>query len=285
VTAGRNYLQTKSPGHRPLSGVPAGSNELLDKQPGKGDINPMQIRSLIVLAALLGAVPLARADETLPLLKVGDKVYKQVLVTKVTATDVYFTSSDGMGNAKLKNLEPELQRHFHYDPDKAAALEQQQKIDTGRYHEAVLHQPPAVVAAAQEPWVARTGGKHSEWGTDLPAALNQARTEHKNVLLDFTGSDWCEWCMKFDADVLKQSDFLDYAGKNLILVRLDFPRRTPLSPELTAANEEAGKRFHVEGYPTFILLSDDGRELGRQVGYREGGPAAFIAELNSYAGR
>jgi len=245
----------------------------------------MQIRSLLALAALLSLAPLAQADETLSSLKVGDKVYQQVTVTKVTVTDIYFTSSEGMGNAKLKNLDPDLQQHFHYDADKAAALEQKQKVDTGRYHEAVLHQPPAVVAAAADPQIARAANKHSEWGQDLPTALNQARTEQKNVLLDFTGSDWCPWCIKFDNEVLKQSDFLDYAGKNLILVRLDFPRRSQLSPDLKAANEELSKRFQVSGFPTFILLNADGRELGRQVGYLEGGPASFLSELDSYSRR
>jgi protein disulfide-isomerase len=71
----------------------------------------------------------------------------------------------------------------------------------------------------------------------------------------------------------------------LILVRLDFPRRTPLSPDLKAANDELSKRFQVNGFPTFILLNADGRELGRQVGYLEGGPASFLSELDSYARR
>jgi protein disulfide-isomerase len=243
------------------------------------------MRSLIALGALLCLAPLAQADETLPSLKVGDKVYKQVTVTRVTFTDIYFTSSDGMGNAKLKNLEPEMQHHFNYDADKAALYDRKQKTEAALYHEAVLHQPPAVVAAADDPRYARVMGKQPGWGQDLPSGLNQARSEHKNVLLDFTGSDWCEGCMKFEADVFKEDAFLDYAGKNLILVRLDFPRRAPLSPELTAANEELAKRFHVDGYPTLILLNADGRELGRQIGYLPGGPTALLSELDTYAKR
>jgi protein disulfide-isomerase len=224
------------------------------------------MKTFIILGALLCLARLGKADETLDSLKVGDTVYHHVTVTKVTTTDIYFTSNEGMGNAKLSNLDSALQQHFHYDAVRAAAVEHQQKIDTGRYADAMMHQP-----------------SHPDWGQDLPTALNRARTEHKNVLLDFTGSDWCEWCIKFDGEVLKQSSFLDYAGKNLILVRLDFPRRSAISPELKAANEDLAKRFHLEGFPTFVLLNADGRELGRQVGYLEGGPSAFISELDSYA--
>src|SRR5581483_780270 len=67
------------------------------------------------------------ADETLPMLKIGNDVYRNVTVTSVTATDIYFRSDKGMANAKLKNLEPALQRHFNFDPAKAEAIEKQQK--------------------------------------------------------------------------------------------------------------------------------------------------------------
>jgi thiol-disulfide isomerase/thioredoxin len=237
----------------------------------------------ISLGAWLAMAMVAPADEVLPTLKVGDKVYQQVTVTKVTATDIYFVAADGMGNVKLKNLDPELQRHFNYDPDKAAAQEQKLKDDAARYHAAVLHDPPSVAATRDGADKAGGAQKTGGWGTDIPAAFRQARSEHKNVLLDFTGSDWCPWCIKFDEDVLKQEAFMSYAETNLVLVRVDFPRHTELPPELKAANDAASKRFNVDGFPTYILLSPDGKELGRQVGYREGGPAAFTSELDGYA--
>jgi protein disulfide-isomerase len=102
------------------------------------------------------------------------------------------------------------------------------------------------------------------------------------VLLDFTGSDWCGWCIKFDHDVLSTGQFTAYAKSKLVLVKLDYPRHKEQDAALKQANEQLSKRFGVNGFPTFVLLNSAGRELGRQVGYLKGGPDAFIAELDGF---
>jgi thioredoxin-related protein len=102
------------------------------------------------------------------------------------------------------------------------------------------------------------------------------------VLLDFTGSDWCGWCIKFDQDVLSTDKFAGYAKGKLVLVRLDFPRHKEQDAALKQSNEQLSKRFGVDGFPTFVLLNSAGKELWRQVGYAEGGPDAFIAELERF---
>ena len=112
--------------------------------------------------------------------------------------------------------------------------------------------------------------------------MNQARSQNKLVLLDFTGSDWCPWCIKFNNEVLATPQFAAYAQDKLVLVKLDFPRHTPQSDDLKRANQELYERYNVQGYPSYILLDASGRELGRQVGYRPGGPDAFITELDGF---
>lgn len=221
----------------------------------------MKVR-FIFLAVLVafGVVLSAGADESFPTLEADGHIYKNVTVTVVTATDIYFTFDGGMGNAKLKNLSPELQQHFHYNADTAAAQENQQAQANAQY------------LASRAP----------EWGTDFPAALNQAASDNKRVLMDFTGSDWCPWCIKLDKDVFSTPQFAGYANENLELVRLDFPNNIPQSADLKQANAELASRFNVHGYPTCILLDSSGRELGRQVGYMEGGPAAYLAWFDSF---
>lgn len=84
----------------------------------------------IILANLLFAALIACADETLPTLKVSGEVYTNVTITSVTARNIYFTFDKGMGSAKLKDLDPALQKHFHYDAGKAAAEEKTQKASS-----------------------------------------------------------------------------------------------------------------------------------------------------------
>lgn len=118
-----------------------------------------------------------------------------------------------------------------------------------------------------------------KWTTDLPAAKSQAKKEAKLVMIDFTGSDWCGWCKKLNAEVFSTKEFADYAAKNLVLVELDFPSKKPQSAELKRANKALKDEYKVRGYPTIIALNGDGKEVWRQPGYMKGGPSAFIAKL------
>jgi thioredoxin-related protein len=118
------------------------------------------------------------------------------------------------------------------------------------------------------------------WLTDLPKAEQQAKSENKIVLMDFTGSDWCSWCKKLDQDTFSQQQFADYANKNLVLVQLDFPANKPQSDELKNANAALASKYNVDGYPTLIALKPDGTVIWTQVGYLEGGPKALIDQLN-----
>ena len=117
------------------------------------------------------------------------------------------------------------------------------------------------------------------WKTDLPKAMEQAKTEKKMVLLDFTGSDWCPPCKNLHSKVLTSAEFSKFAKDNLVLVEVDFPRGKPQAPELKSANQALGKQYGIKGYPTIIVLDADGKELFRKVGYG-GTPAAdYVAEL------
>ncbi|MDQ2868103.1 MAG: thioredoxin family protein [Verrucomicrobiota bacterium] len=121
---------------------------------------------------------------------------------------------------------------------------------------------------------------HAElnWLTDFNAAKSKAKGDHKLVMLDFTGSDWCGWCKRLHAEVFSKPEFQEYAAKNLVLVELDFPRAKPQSDAVKKQNQELAGQFNIEGFPTLIILDSEGKKVG-ELGYMEGGPTAFIAEL------
>jgi len=117
-----------------------------------------------------------------------------------------------------------------------------------------------------------------KWQTDLPKAQAQAKAEKKMVMMDFTGSDWCGWCIKLHKEVFSQQEFIDYAKANLVLVEVDFPNRKPQTDELKKANGALQRKYAIKGYPTIIVLDGEGKKVG-ELGYQKGGPKAFIESL------
>jgi protein disulfide-isomerase len=119
-----------------------------------------------------------------------------------------------------------------------------------------------------------------DWKDDIAAAKVTAAAQKKPILLDFTGSDWCGWCMKLDKEVFDKKEFKDYAKANLILVTVDFPHNVKQSKKLIEQNEALGKQYKVEGYPSIILIDAEGKVLG-QTGYEEGGAAKYVESLKA----
>ena len=124
----------------------------------------------------------------------------------------------------------------------------------------------------------QAGAAELNWTTDVPKAVEKAKAEKKLVMLDFTGSDWCGWCIKLNKEIFSQKEFVEYAQKNIVAVELDFPRSKQQSDELKKANKELQKKYSIRGYPTIVVLNGEGKEVGR-LGYMKGGPKAFIEEL------
>jgi protein disulfide-isomerase len=118
------------------------------------------------------------------------------------------------------------------------------------------------------------------WMTSLPDAKAKAEKEKKLLLLDFTGSDWCGWCKKLDAETFSKPEFAEYASNHLVLVQIDFPANKPQSDELKAANKALGTKYGISGYPTLLAMKPDGTVVWKQVGYLAGGPSAIIAKLD-----
>lgn len=116
------------------------------------------------------------------------------------------------------------------------------------------------------------------WMTDFEAAKAKAKAENKPMLLDFTGSDWCGWCIKLDEEVFGEAAFKDYAKAELVLVELDFPRGKEQSAELKAQNEKLAQQYGVRGFPTILVLSPEG-ELIEKTGYQRGGPEAYVEHI------
>jgi len=125
------------------------------------------------------------------------------------------------------------------------------------------------------------GATVGKWTMDLDAAKKLAAEKKLPILLDFSGSDWCGWCKVMEENVFTKPEWTAYATDNLVMVLLDFPNDKSRVPEKYAARNTALQtEYGVQGFPTFVVIDDDGEtELGRLGSGRDKTPASFQGEL------
>jgi cytochrome c biogenesis protein CcmG/thiol:disulfide interchange protein DsbE len=191
----------------------------------------MRIMAAMLLTLLTMIMP-AFAQDRLPLLKIDDTIYSNVLVLRVTATDIYFSSANGIGNAKLTSLEPALQAKYAPDAAKSAEVEKIQNDANSQYLRAIaLQAPPPVPADAESEKSTADGSSISTTKTNLPKSfLNQKgpdlmvdkwisaapNMQGKCVLIEFWAS-WSQPCLKYIPDL---NSLLQQFGDRLSIVAI-----------------------------------------------------------------
>lgn len=124
----------------------------------------------------------------------------------------------------------------------------------------------------------------SGWGEDFAAAQKAAAAGDKYILLAFSGSDWCGWCIKMDKEIYSDKKFVRAAKKSFELVMVDSPQdQNILSPLAKKQNPGLVKKYRIRGFPTSILVHPDGTEAKRFGGFQRGGPEAFLETLKEAA--
>lgn len=118
------------------------------------------------------------------------------------------------------------------------------------------------------------------WYADFDEAAKVAQEQGKDLFVDFTGSDWCGWCIKLHEEVFQYDAFLEAAQKDYILVALDYPRSDEAKAKVPnpERNAELAKQYGVRGYPTVLMMTADGYVFG-QTGYQEGGPESYVEHM------
>lgn len=126
------------------------------------------------------------------------------------------------------------------------------------------------------------------WETNVTKAMAISTETKKPLLLFFTGSDWCGWCIRLQKEVLKTPEFATWAKENVVLVELDYPRKAPQTEEIKKQNNELQMAFGIQGFPTIILANATTKEgkvnfegIG-STGYVAGGPSAWLAVANGF---
>ena len=129
-----------------------------------------------------------------------------------------------------------------------------------------------------------TGWSAEGWMTDFEKAKKKAMNENKNIIIDFSGSDWCSWCIKLDEEVFQKDEWKAYAKEHLVQVLIDFPReKSEQSEALQKQNNALAKQYAVRGFPTVLLLNQEGT-LIEKTGYQRGGAENYIDHIKALIG-
>ena len=119
------------------------------------------------------------------------------------------------------------------------------------------------------------------WELDFEHAKKQAREEQKQILLVFSGSDWCAPCIKLDQQIWQTETFQTHANDNLVLLRADFPKRKSnrLPKEQELKNTKLAELYNTEGYfPLVVLMNADGKVI-HKLGYKNLSPEEYITAI------
>jgi len=120
------------------------------------------------------------------------------------------------------------------------------------------------------------------WETDIDSAEHKAQDEHKFILLNFSGSDWCGPCIRMHKEIFESTDFKNYAEGNLVLVNADFPRlkKNQLSKEQQKKNDALAEKYNSKGiFPLTLLLAADGTVIQTWEGMPDKTADQFVKQV------
>ena len=237
------------------------------------------LRQLFCFCLMTSFAFAARADEHLATMKIGSETYSNVTITTVSATDIFFTHSRGMGNAKLKDLDPALQKHFGYNAGNAAAIEKNRMAANTEFHQQLLHpptsSPPSDDARASRPvpadddfvaprlYAKSVRGQRApefvveRWITDRPDASG------KFMLIDF----WATWCGPCRHSIPELNRYSAEFKDRLVVIGIsdeseaDIRKMNDPHIDYAVASDTQGRMDHaleITGIPHCILVDPRG---------------------------
>lgn len=123
----------------------------------------------------------------------------------------------------------------------------------------------------------------ARWFADYDKALAVAKEEGKDLLVDFTGSDWCGWCIRLKKEVFSHAEFFEPAGEKYVFVALDYPRSEEAKAAVPnpARNQALQNKHAISGFPTVLLMTSDEVVYAR-TGYQQGGPEAYMKSIEDF---
>jgi thioredoxin-related protein len=108
----------------------------------------------------------------------------------------------------------------------------------------------------------------TDWHTNYGKAREAAKKNNANILMYFTGSDWCSPCKALKKDLFDTDQFKEVA-KDYVLLYVDLPRRKALlNAEEMQHNKALLSQWNKKGvFPLISLVGTDEKEVASMSGY------------------
>ena len=122
----------------------------------------------------------------------------------------------------------------------------------------------------------------NSWILDFKEAITKANESHKYILVNFSGSDWCGPCIRMHKEIFEKEAFENYADKNLVLVRADFPRlkKNQLSKEQLKKNNDLAVKYNPDGdFPLTVLVNEQGKVIKEWKGFPGCSSQEFVKQI------
>lgn len=119
-------------------------------------------------------------------------------------------------------------------------------------------------------------------------SISAAKANEKNILMVFSGSDWCKPCMQLKKSILSQPEFIAFSEKNLVLLEVDFPyrKKNRLSKQQQKHNEQLAERYNQEGsFPKVLLLDESANTIGEIIFQSNQSTKEFIHQIETLRDR
>jgi thioredoxin-related protein len=121
------------------------------------------------------------------------------------------------------------------------------------------------------------------WETNLAVASAKAEKNNQNIVLVFSGSDWCAPCIKLDKEIWSTPKFQELSKDSFVMLRADFPRRgkNAFTKEQQDHNNSLAQKYNQNGYfPYVVVLNPKGKVLG-SLGYEKTSPELYFKKLKA----
>lgn len=128
------------------------------------------------------------------------------------------------------------------------------------------------------------GMVRAAWSEDYDHAVATSQATGRPILVNFTGSDWCDYCIRMRREIFDTGIFAAWAKDHVVLLDCDYPRLSQQSVATVAQNQRLAERYAIESFPTIVILTAQGEELTR-VGYRRGGARVWITDIEDVVRR